>query len=309
MKTDSALDAVALQQWFALANFFENFAGEIFSFEKQTKVGFIQRRIIEQRQEHGCRRVMQQRAKLIAGGDTRAFTILRNGFGGNRLGHELTFRDFQRTRQGVPSEQRRGFGNWPRERASSGIVDHFFKEDVELLIEEGATVKNSPRLCKEEFCIPQLELVDHLSDLSQQSNRCDCQYVACRRVTGFRSFCDDRKYLGKHNGGLLARESDELHPGAAKSTADFVGQRKFFLVQELLEAASYGYSADVIGASCIANNRSKPTRARYIQRRSPPKNRGARSSDHHQAGDFSRSGKGEDQVTGDDNRGVEKAGF
>ena len=132
MKTKSALDPIAFEERLALARFFENFAGKIFSFQQQTKLRFVERGIVEQRQEHVCGRMMQKRGQLIAGGDARAFAILGHRFGGDKLGHELTFRDFERARQGVAREHRCRFGNWPRERAGTGVVDHLPKQKVEL---------------------------------------------------------------------------------------------------------------------------------------------------------------------------------
>src|SRR5690348_5535983 len=103
MKAKRALHAVAFEQRLALPYFFENFSWEILAFQQQTKPRFVERWILKQRQEHIRRRMMQERGKLVAGGDARAFPVVGNGFGGNRLRHELTFRDFERTRQGIAS--------------------------------------------------------------------------------------------------------------------------------------------------------------------------------------------------------------
>ena len=67
---------------------------------------FVERGIVEQREENIRGRMMQQRSKLLAGGDTRAFAIFRGTFGRDRFGcngfgHKLTFGDLQRARQGI----------------------------------------------------------------------------------------------------------------------------------------------------------------------------------------------------------------
>ena len=132
MKTESALDPIAFEERLALPRFFENYSGKIFSFEQQTKLRFVERGIVKQGQEHVCRRMMQKRGQFIAGGDARAFAVLGHRFGGDELGHELTFRDFERARQGFAGEHRCRFGNRPRERAGTGVVEHLPKQQVEL---------------------------------------------------------------------------------------------------------------------------------------------------------------------------------
>lgn len=116
MKTESALNAVALEQRLAPAYFLENLTWKILSFKEQTQMRFVERGIVEQREEHIRGRMMQERGELVAYGDAGTLAILCSG-----LGHELTFRDLERSRQGVARELRRGFGNWPGELANANI--------------------------------------------------------------------------------------------------------------------------------------------------------------------------------------------
>src|SRR5690242_10859136 len=76
MKTEFLLYPVTFEKWLALPNCFQNFTGEIFPFEKQAKMGFVESGIIEQRQEHVCGGMMQEHGKLIAGGYGRTFAVL-----------------------------------------------------------------------------------------------------------------------------------------------------------------------------------------------------------------------------------------
>ena len=66
MKRHGALHLVALQQRLAPHHFLENFAGKIFSFEEQTQLRFVESRVVEQRQKHVRRRMVQQCGKLFA---------------------------------------------------------------------------------------------------------------------------------------------------------------------------------------------------------------------------------------------------
>jgi len=52
MKAQGALDAITLQERLALADFFENLARKVFSFEEQAKVRLVKRGIVEQSEEN-----------------------------------------------------------------------------------------------------------------------------------------------------------------------------------------------------------------------------------------------------------------
>src|ERR1051325_8461050 len=126
--------------------------------------------------------MIQQCGNFIAGGDARAFPVIGNGFGGNRLRHELTFRDFERTRQGVASELRRRFSNWPRERANPDLGSNFANQVVELSIEKGAAVENSARLSEKETCVLYVEWTENFEDLLLQVMGGRCQKFTRRRI-------------------------------------------------------------------------------------------------------------------------------
>src|SRR5260370_37128157 len=75
MKGERALHTVALEQMFAPRHLLENFSRNIFSFEQQAELGLVERRIIEQCEEHVGSSVVKQPGKLLAGGDERALAI------------------------------------------------------------------------------------------------------------------------------------------------------------------------------------------------------------------------------------------
>src|SRR5215470_2014548 len=112
--------------------------------------------------------MMQERGKFVAGGGERAFAFLGDRSRSGGLKHYLTFRDLQRTRQGVTRELRRRFGNWPRERAGPRIRHHSPNQKVEVLVEKATAVENYPRLGKEEVRVSQVELIDDFTDLFNQ---------------------------------------------------------------------------------------------------------------------------------------------
>jgi hypothetical protein len=75
VKRQATLHAVALQERFAARYFLKNFPGKVFPLKQQTKLCFLQRRIIQKREQHIRRRMMQERGKFFAGGDERPFAI------------------------------------------------------------------------------------------------------------------------------------------------------------------------------------------------------------------------------------------
>src|SRR5215470_16339723 len=109
--------------------------------------------------------MMQERGKFVAGGDERAFAVLYKRSRSGRFRHKLTFRDLQRTRQGIAGQLRRRFSNRPRERAGPRIMHHSLYQKVEVFTEKGTAVENSSRLGKEEVRVSQVELIDDFADL------------------------------------------------------------------------------------------------------------------------------------------------
>jgi hypothetical protein len=208
---------------------------------------------------------MQQSGEFIAGGDASALTAF-----GNRLGHKLTLGDLERARQGVASKLRRGFGNWPRERADSHIWGNLTDQTIEFFIEKRAADKKSPRFCQEEIPIADLKLMKDFEDLFLQIPCGGGQECTRRSIARFGGFGNNGEYLGKDDWGLLASEIDELAPSAMECAADFVHQWKLFAVQELLEAESGCFSSDVVGAAQVANDGAKPAGTGELERRSPP---------------------------------------
>ena len=64
--------------------FFENFAGEVFTLKKQTKMGLVEGGVVEQGEEHICGRMVQERGELVARSGGRTFASL-----GSSLFHGL----------------------------------------------------------------------------------------------------------------------------------------------------------------------------------------------------------------------------
>jgi hypothetical protein len=73
MKSQQSLHPVALDQKFAPRHLLKNFSWEVFSFQKQTDMCFVEGWIVEKREEHIRRGMMQENGKLFASGDERAF--------------------------------------------------------------------------------------------------------------------------------------------------------------------------------------------------------------------------------------------
>src|SRR5439155_770546 len=268
-----------------------------------------ERLIIEQRQEHIRRRMMQERGKLIAGGHACAFPVVGNGFGGNRLRHESTFRDFERTRQGVASELRRRFNNWPRERANPDLGSNFANQAIEFGAKKGTAIENSACFSEEEIRVLQLQLMKNFKNLLLQVMSGRCQKFARRRIAGFGGFRDDRKYLWKDNRGFLPHQVHKLTPFARKRTENIRRQLRLLCVQEFLKAERSRLSPNIVSAAWITDDRSKSACAREPESRSPAQYRGACARDHHETRNLARRSKRKNQVAGDDNRSIGKAGL
>jgi hypothetical protein len=73
MKRQRPFYTVAFQQRFPPPYFLEDFSRQVFSLEQQADLRFVQRRIIEQREQHVGRMIVQQSGKLFASSDERAF--------------------------------------------------------------------------------------------------------------------------------------------------------------------------------------------------------------------------------------------
>lgn len=69
MKREGALDPVTFEQVFAAPHLFQNFSREVFSFQEKAELRFIERRIIQKREEHIRGRVVKQPGELFARGD------------------------------------------------------------------------------------------------------------------------------------------------------------------------------------------------------------------------------------------------
>src|SRR5437773_11422898 len=126
--------------------------------------------------------MMQECGQLIAGGDARALPIIGNRFGCNRLRHELTFRDLQRARQGIASELRRRFNNWPRERANPDLGSNFANQAIEFGAKKGTAIENSACCSEEEIRVLQLQLMKNFKNLLLQVMSGRCQKFARRRI-------------------------------------------------------------------------------------------------------------------------------
>jgi len=174
MKAERLLDAVTFEERLALADFFENFAWEIFSFQEQAKMGLVKRGIIQQGEKNIRGRMVQKRRKLIASGDGRAFARFSD-----RLGHKLTFGDLQRARQGSPRELGYVFDNWTRQGTYPGVRSDFANQTVEFRIQESAAVKDSACFCEKEGCVLELKLPQNFKDLIAQVLDSRNQESAC----------------------------------------------------------------------------------------------------------------------------------
>ena len=73
MKSERPLHPIALQEWFAPRNLFEDFSRKVFSFEQHAKLRLVERRIVEKCEEHIGRRMMQKGREFFARGDACAF--------------------------------------------------------------------------------------------------------------------------------------------------------------------------------------------------------------------------------------------
>jgi len=76
MKSSDRFHPVAFQKWFAPRHLLKNFSWEGFSFPAAAHMRFVEGRIIEQREEHIRRGMMQEHGKLFASGEERAFAGL-----------------------------------------------------------------------------------------------------------------------------------------------------------------------------------------------------------------------------------------
>src|SRR5690348_10586743 len=274
MKAERFLDAITLEQRLALADLFEDFAGEIFSFQEQAELRFVERRIVEQREENIRGRMMQERGEFIAGGHARAFAAFSN-----RFGHELTFGDLQGMRQDAASKLGHVFGNCPWQRAYTGVGSSFTNHAIEFGVEEYAAIEDPARFREKETRVLQIELPKNFLNLFQQVLGCGGQKSPRGSVARFSRLRHDGEYSRKGDSRLVPHQIHKLIPSAGKSAANFFGQEKSFLVQEFLKAKGGGFSPDVVGASWVANNWPKTPRPGKLQGLRSPQNGRASACD------------------------------
>jgi hypothetical protein len=79
MKRESALDAIILQQVFAIDDFFENFDREIFAIEQEAELGFVERRIVEEREQDVGGVMMDEGREIVAGGSKNLMFVWIGG--------------------------------------------------------------------------------------------------------------------------------------------------------------------------------------------------------------------------------------
>src|SRR5712675_3676462 len=75
MKSERPFHSVILQQWLTPGHFLQNLSGDILAVQQQTKLRFVEHRIVQQRQKYIGRWMMQQRGQLLRRGDTGALPI------------------------------------------------------------------------------------------------------------------------------------------------------------------------------------------------------------------------------------------
>ena len=73
MKSQRPLHPVAFQKWFTPRHLLKNFSWKGFPFQQQAHMRFVDGRIVEQREEHIRRGMMQEHGKLFASGEERSF--------------------------------------------------------------------------------------------------------------------------------------------------------------------------------------------------------------------------------------------
>ncbi len=67
MERESALDAIVFQQIFAAADLFEDFGRQIFAIEQEAELRFVERRIVEKREQDIGGVVMDECGEVVAG--------------------------------------------------------------------------------------------------------------------------------------------------------------------------------------------------------------------------------------------------
>src|SRR6266704_5549841 len=124
MKSERPLHPIALQEWFAPRNLFEDSSRKVFSFEQHAKLRLVERRIVEKCEEHIGRRMMQEGREFFARGNACAFTSVFD------CGHASFRQPLQKKQASKPDARRSPRARWKgprfeRRRRVVVIVDRF----------------------------------------------------------------------------------------------------------------------------------------------------------------------------------------
>ena len=193
MKRQRPFHSVTFQQRFPAAYFFENFSRQIFSLEQQADLRFVQRWILEQREQHFRRRMVHQPSKLFASGYERSLPIFVL-----EVRHDLTLFKHKGVHQRFSRQLCRSLSHGPRQQTDSCLGSDFSHQAVELAIEEGAAVKHSSGFRKKKIRFSQLQFLDDLARLISQILRPGRQERSRRGVAAFRFLCYNPKYFWKN---------------------------------------------------------------------------------------------------------------
>src|SRR6267154_79522 len=200
----------------------------------------------------------------------------------------------------------RGLGHGAWQRTASYLRSNFSDHAIELSIEEGAAVKDSPGFREEKTRASQLQFLDDLACLISQILCSTGQENSRRNVARFRGGCHHWKYLGKNITRPASRTIKQLVELTLECFKNFPAQWKCLAVEMLLKTHGNCFPADIVRAPRIANHRPKPARARYFDWGVPSQNRRTRPCNHHNTGNLPRGSKGEQQVARNTNSCIRK---
>src|SRR5258708_5133940 len=200
----------------------------------------------------------------------------------------------------------RSLGHGARQRTDSCLRSNFSDHAIELSIEEGAAVKDSPGFREEKTRVSQFQFLDDLACLISQMLRGTGQQGPRINVAAFCRACHDWKYLGENGAGIGSRLIKQFAKLPLECFKNLPTQWKYLAVEMLLKTHGNCFPADIVRAPRISKYRPKPARARYFDWDGPSQNRRTRPCNHHDTGNLSRGSKGEQKVTRNTNSCIRK---
>src|SRR6266853_911345 len=133
--------------------------------------------------------------------------------------------------QRVSRQLCRSLGHGTRQRTDSYLRSNLSDHAIELSIEEGTGVKDSPGFREEKTRVSQFQFLDDLACLISQVLGSTSQESSRRNVAAFCRACHDWKYLRENGTGIGSRLIKQFAKFPLACFKNFRAQRKCLAVE------------------------------------------------------------------------------